>query len=76
MFTCLRYKSFENTVRKGEIARNVFSTHLENLNQIGNCRLQILSVWKRVQFVIWGRVNFGRESFKDKQRNTNYDLTE
>ena len=34
---CLQYKSFENTVGKGEIARNeqfllfpVFSTHLEN----------------------------------------------
>ena len=36
-FTCLQYKSFENTVIKGEIARNekfllfpVFSTLLEN----------------------------------------------
>ena len=38
VFTCLQYKSFENNVGKGEIARNeqfllfptVFSTHLEN----------------------------------------------
>ena len=38
VLTCLQYKSFENTVGKGEIARNeqfllfptVFSTHLEN----------------------------------------------
>ena len=38
VFTCLKYKSFENTVGKGEIARNeqfllfptVFSTFLEN----------------------------------------------
>ena len=37
VFTCLQEKSFENTVRKGEIAHNkqfllfpVFSTHFEN----------------------------------------------
>ena len=37
VFTCLQYKSFENTVGKGEIAHNeqfllfpVFSNHLEN----------------------------------------------
>ena len=38
VFTCLQYKSFENTVGKGEIARNeqfllfpqCFSTHLES----------------------------------------------
>ena len=32
VFTCLKYKSFENTVGKGEIAfPTVFSTPLENL---------------------------------------------
>ena len=32
VFTCLQYKSFENTMRKGEIALfpSVFSTHMEN----------------------------------------------
>ena len=32
VFTCLKYKSFENTVGKGEIAPfpTVFSIHLEN----------------------------------------------
>ena len=38
VFTCLQYKSFENTLGKGEIARNeqfllfpeCFSTHLDN----------------------------------------------
>ena len=31
-FTCLQYKSFTNTVGKGEIARNIlFSTHLEKI---------------------------------------------
>ena len=42
VFTCLQYKSFENTVGKGEIARNeqfllfptVFSTHLDGLSAI------------------------------------------
>ena len=39
VFTCLQYKSFENTMGKGDIVRDpvispfpiVFSTHLENL---------------------------------------------
>ena len=30
IFTCLQLKSLENTVGKGEIVRNVFSTRLEN----------------------------------------------
>ena len=31
VFTCLQYKSYENTVGKGEVARPaVFSTHLES----------------------------------------------
>ena len=56
-FTCLQYKSFENTAGKGEIARNeqfllfqqyfllVWGT-LCHIHQIFNCRLQTLSVWK------------------------------
>ena len=43
VFTCLQYKSSENTVGKGENARNkefllfpVFSTHLENFPQFSS----------------------------------------
>ena len=64
VFTCLQYKSFENTMGKEEIAHNeqflllsVFSTHLEShFCKICNCRLQTLSVWKSLKFVIWDRV--------------------
>ena len=57
VFMCLQYKSFVNTVGKGEIARikqfllfqqcflSVSRTSC-HFHQIGNCRLQILSVWK------------------------------
>ena len=55
--TCLQYKSFENTVGKGEIARNeqfliypqCFLPLLRTFchcHYIQNCRLQSLSVWK------------------------------
>ena len=68
LVTCLQYKTFENTVEKGEIARNgqfllfpkVFSTFLEdfpafssNLKLSSACRL---SVWKTLKFVIWERI--------------------
>ena len=67
VFTCLRYKPFENTVGKGEIARNeqfllfpqcflpVWRT-FSHFHQIENCRLQTLSVWKSLKFVVWERV--------------------
>ena len=57
-------KPFENTVGKGEIARNeqfylfpqcflpVWTT-FRHFRQIWNCRLQTLSVWKSLKFVIW-----------------------
>ena len=64
-FTCLQYKSFENTVGKGEIARNEqfllfpqcflsFWTTLFHFHQIQNCRLQTL-YWKSLKFVVWER---------------------
>ena len=58
-------KPFENTEGKGEIACNeqflffptVFSTILWitfcHFHQISNCRLQTLSVWKSLKFVVW-----------------------
>ena len=72
VFTCLKYKSLENTVGKGEIARNEqfllfpqFSTCLENIQAFRSklkCRLQTLSVWKSLKFVVWEWVNtFGSE---------------
>ena len=68
VFTCPHYKTFENTVGKGEIARNeqfllfphcflsVCRTFF-HFYQISNCRLQTLSVWKSPKFVVWERVN-------------------
>ena len=57
-------KPFENTVGKGEIARNeqfllfpqcflLFWKTFFHFRQIWNCRLQTLSVWKSLKFVVW-----------------------
>ena len=67
VFTCLRYISFENTVGKGEIARNeqfllfpqcflAVSRTFCHFHQIWNCRLQTFSIWKNLKFVVWERV--------------------
>ena len=59
--TPLGNKPFENTVGKGEIARNkflsVWITFCQFL-QILNCRLQTVSVWKGLKFVVWLWVNY------------------
>ena len=67
VFMCLQYKSLENTVGKGEIARReqfllfpqcflpiwrAFCHFQQNLN---SC-LQTLSVWKSLKLDIWERV--------------------
>ena len=65
-FTCLWYKSFENTVGKGEIAHNeqflLFPQRFQPIwrsfcrfHPILNCRLKIL--YKSLKFVVWERVN-------------------
>ena len=60
VFTCLQYKSFENTAVKGEIARNdqflffrqcCLSRIFCQFHQMKNCRLQTLRVWKSLKFV-------------------------
>ena len=67
VFTCLRNKSFENTVGKGEIARNEqfllfppcflsVQRAFCHLQQTWNCHLQTLSVWRSIKFVVWERV--------------------
>ena len=67
VFTCLKYKSFENTVGKGEIARNkqfLLFSHCFlpiwrpfcHFQPIRNCHLQTLSVWKSLKFVVWEMV--------------------
>ena len=60
------YYPFENTVGKGEIARNeqflffpqcflpVWRSFC-HFHQIWYCRLQTLSVWKSLKFVVWER---------------------
>ena len=64
-FYVSQYKSFENTVGKGEIARNeqfllfpqcflAFWRTFCHFHQI--CRQQTLSVWKSLKFVVWERV--------------------
>ena len=63
VFTCLQNKSFENTVRKGEIARNkqfvLFPQcflpiwkMFYHFHPVWNSHLQTLSVWKRLKFSI------------------------
>ena len=66
-YICVCYKSFGNTVRKGEIARYeqfllfsqcflaVWRTSC-HFHQIWNCCLQTLSVWKSLKLVVWERV--------------------
>ena len=66
-FTSILGKSFENTVGKGEIARNEqfllfpqcflpVTKTLYRFHLVGYCRLQTLSVWKSLKFVVWERV--------------------
>ena len=66
-FMCLQYKSFENAVGKGEIARNeqfhLFSQHFlpvqttfHRLHQLQNCSLQTLLVYASLKFVVWEKV--------------------
>ena len=63
VFTCLLYKSSENTVGKGEIAHNEqfllfpqcilpFWITFCHIHKIWNCHLQTLSVWKSLKFVV------------------------
>ena len=67
VFTCQQYQSFENTVGNGEISRKEQVLLLPqcflpvwkivcHFNQIWNCRLQSLSVWKGLKLVVWERV--------------------
>ena len=60
------FKRVENTVGKGEIAHNeqfllfpqcflLIWKALWHFHQIQNCRLQTLSVWKSLKFVVWER---------------------
>ena len=67
VFKCLQHTSFENTVGKGEIARNeqfllfphcllpIWRTFC-HFHQVQRCRLQTLSVWDQVKSVVWERV--------------------
>ena len=68
---CLQYKSFEDTVEKGEIARYEqfllfpqcflpFWRLCCHFHRILNCRLQTLSVWMSLKFVIWDSDNISR----------------
>ena len=83
----LQYKSFENTVEKGEIARNKqfllfpqcflpFQGTCNYFHQIQNCRLQTLSVWKSLKFVVWERVKdpFGARLDHDQAAQNVPDL--
>ena len=63
----LQYNSFENTVGKGEIAHNEqfllflqrflpFQRSFHYFNQILNCPVQTLSVWKSLKSIVVERV--------------------
>ena len=79
VFTCLQYKPFENTVGKGEIAHNeqfllfpqcflsIWKTFC-HFNQLSNCGLQTLSIWKTLKFVVWERVKGLGSLFKNYQK--------
>ena len=66
VFMCLQYKPIENTVGKGEIARNeqfllfpqcflpICRTFC-HFHPIWNCRMQTLSVWFSLKFVVLER---------------------
>ena len=67
VFTCLQYKSFENSVAKGEIARNEqfllfrqcflpFYRTFYHFHQNLNCRLKTLSVRKILKCDVWERI--------------------
>ena len=67
-FTCLQYMSIENTMEKGEIARNeqflLFPQCFQSVrrtlchfHQIWNCHMQTFSIWKSLKFATWERVN-------------------
>ena len=61
---CLQYKSFENTVGKGEIAHEQFLLFPQCFLPIWRTfyhfrqiwRLQTLSIWKSLKFAVWERV--------------------
>ena len=65
---CLQNRSFENTVGKGEMTcQEQFLLFLQcrlpvwrsfcHFHQIQSCRLQTLSIWNSLKFVLWERVN-------------------
>ena len=66
VYMCLLYKSFENTVWKGEIAHDeqfllfpqcfltIWRTFF-HFHHIWNCHLQTLWTWKSLKFVVWER---------------------
>ena len=48
-------------------------TLLENFlqfYQIWNCRLQTLTIWKSLKFLIWKRINFYRHPISSSKQNT------
>ena len=82
-FLCVynRSTSLENTVRKGEIASNeqflLFPQCFPpawriffHFHQIWNCRLQTVSVWKNLKFVVRTRVK-GENLCQSKIKKTN-----
>ena len=74
---------FENTEGKGEIAHNeqfllfpqcflpVRRTFC-HFHQVQNCRLQTLSVWKSLKFVVWERV---KTKWQESYPNGQYELS-
>ena len=88
VFTCLQYKSFKNTVGKGEIPHNkqflLFPQSFLSVCRtfchfyvIWNCRLQTHLVWKSIKFVVWESVQLfaKKESVRLVQIQSIYSLS-
>ena len=74
-------RSLENTVGKGQIARNEqFLLSLQSFllvwrtichfHQFRNCRLQTVSIWKSLKFVVWEKVQSVFHYFEQVYFNT------
>ena len=45
-----------------------------NFNQVWNCRLQTLSVWKSLTFVVWERVNYNMDHWQNISTKTHLNI--
>ena len=60
VFTCLQYKSFDIAPKEQFLLYPQYFLPIwrtfYHFHQIQNCRLQILTLWKSLKFIVWARV--------------------